>query len=82
MESYLFMAIHFCVECLTELPRSTVMDNHGVCPQCGNSSGDTIINTYTKICKATRLSPWWNFWKPKFKREYLEKDTININEGE
>lgn len=39
-----YYLITSCKKCLHILSRREVMHSHGVCPYCGNDSGDTICD--------------------------------------
>ena len=41
-------AFHVCRQCDQEVSENDMMYNHGVCPNCGHSSGSTVVNCKTK----------------------------------
>ena len=40
-----YVSVFKCSSCTNELTWGEKMESHGVCPYCGNASGDTIVDT-------------------------------------
>ena len=59
-----YFSIYLCEKCRKHLSFNVVMYSHGCCPECGNNSGDSIVNTRRKSIR--RTSPWWRFWDETF----------------
>jgi len=57
---------NFCKNCHKEIKYNIKMYSQGVCPYCINISGDTIVDTYIRLYKDVKTSPWWEFWKVYF----------------
>ena len=66
-------AAYFCVSCEQEMSYKAKMLSNGVCPHCGTGWGSTIVCTTEKIFRNVRISAWWQFWLPSFKREFKEQ---------
>lgn len=62
LRNTMYKAMHICVKCKKRLSFETIMCSHGVCPYCGNTSGDTMINYKTISYKARSLGERFNDW--------------------
>jgi predicted RNA-binding Zn-ribbon protein involved in translation (DUF1610 family) len=66
-----WFAVWRCVKCSLALSYHTKMYSHGVCPECGNNSGDTIVDAIqTSARKVYEVRKFWIFKYKKFM--YLE----------
>ena len=56
-----WVAVWRCKECKAQLTYNQKMYSDGVCPFCGEDSGDTIVNVVRSRarCIAVELRPWW-----------------------
>lgn len=69
-------SIEVCVECKTQLSKTTRLYNNALCPHCGHKSKGTICDTETIIFQQTRHTFGWKFWKRKF--TYVAKDQKSL----
>lgn len=53
-----YVAAHFCKSCDSRLSFNEMMDSFGVCPDCGASSGGTVVDCYTKAIKVEKTGCW------------------------
>lgn len=54
-----------CEKCHKRIMDNERMYNDGLCPHCGNESGDTICDTKKVVLRRIRHYSWWNFWDKK-----------------
>ena len=60
---------NFCKNCHKEIKYNY---SRGVCPYCINISADAMVDTYIRLYKDIRTSPWWKFWKVDTHRIYAK----------
>jgi hypothetical protein len=42
-----WLAEHGCTTCMLKLSQHDICFSHGVCPECGHKTGDTILSHFT-----------------------------------
>lgn len=56
----------FCKSCNEQLSWNTKMHSHGVCPYCGASSGDTVVDCVTRAVWVEPPKSLWQRFKELF----------------
>ena len=76
-----YYSVYCCVECKSDVGLNKMMYSGGTCPNCGNTSGSTVVECFKRIAVKTQINPKWKFWAKTYLHQWRD-DYLKSNDNQ